>query len=377
MIKTIELKNFKGFVDEEIELSPLTVLAGRNGMGKSTLCQALLWIRQNFQAGLLTPERKPIALNGPLVRLGLAEDVLNKYYQGDRQMRVSFCFEDEDTREKATASYQFPISDWRKEYLEWSGDDKAARVFGVLYKPNFYYISAERLGPQNEYPASYQVVEREQSVGIRGEYAVHFLHIYQAQTAAFSNLLFPGTTITPSLLAQTNAWLSALRPNIRAETKYIPEFNSFALSYYFLQAGYGWEGPHRPHNVGFGLSYTLPLFVAVLGAKSPSFFIVENPEAHLHPAGQVLLGRFLALAAAAGHQILLETHSDHVLNGVRVAVKEKQISDEAVKLLFFNQQDGERPTLYAETVGLLSNGKLTGRPTDFFDEFDKQLSNLI
>src|SRR5260370_36481781 len=81
---------------------------------------------------------------------------------------------------------------------------------------------------------------------------------------------------------------------------------------------------YGPTSVGFGITYALPIVVAVLSAHPGSLVIIENPEAHLHPRGQVKMGELLCQASAAGIQILIETHSDHVLNGIRLAVQARK-----------------------------------------------------
>ena len=82
---------------------------------------------------------------------------------------------------------------------------------------------------------------------------------------------------------------------------------------------------HSPVHTGFGLTQVLPIVVAALSADEGDILLVENPEVHLHPAGQALMGQFLAKVALAGVQVIVETHSDHILNGVRVAVASKQL----------------------------------------------------
>lgn len=87
---------------------------------------------------------------------------------------------------------------------------------------------------------------------------------------------------------------------------------------------------HRPIHVGFGLTQILPIVVAALSASKGYIILIENPEVHLHPAGQALMGQFLADVAVAGVQVIVETHSDHVLNGIRRLVKENKIMPEQV-----------------------------------------------
>lgn len=94
----------------------------------------------------------------------------------------------------------------------------------------------------------------------------------------------------------------------------------------------------RPVNVGFGVTYTLPIIVAILSAKVDDLIIIENPESHLHPKAQSILGKLFAIAANAGVQIIIESHSDHILNSLRVCVKNKIISNESVAIYYFERK---------------------------------------
>src|ERR1039458_3730849 len=98
----------------------------------------------------------------------------------------------------------------------------------------------------------------------------------------------------------------------------------------------------RPSNIGYGLTYAFPLLVAGLCADPGQVLIVDSPEAHLHPRGQSRMGQFLAQAAAPGPQVIVETHSDHVLNGILIAVRDGVIAPDDVAIHFFNS-----PTLNA------------------------------
>ncbi|MGH3693299.1 MAG: AAA family ATPase [Pseudonocardiaceae bacterium] len=98
------------------------------------------------------------------------------------------------------------------------------------------------------------------------------------------------------------------------------------------------ERTNSAGNIGFGFSYALPVIIAGLLAPGGGLLLVENPEAHLHPAGQSRLGRFLARIAGSGVQVVLETHSDHILNGVRLAVAdERTINAHDVIVHFFGK----------------------------------------
>jgi predicted ATPase len=90
------------------------------------------------------------------------------------------------------------------------------------------------------------------------------------------------------------------------------------------------------------------------------------------------LGRLFAKAAACGVQIIVESHSDHFLNGVRIAVKEKTISHELVKLSFFDRDlTTESHDVRVHNPKVDSNGKLSGVVPGFFDEYQKSLYELL
>lgn len=136
-------------------------------------------------------------------------------------------------------------------------------------------------------------------------------------------------------------------------------------------------------NVGFGISYVAPVIVSLLKAKSGDLVIIENPEAHLHPRGQRKMGELIAKAASGGAQIILETHSDHILNGIRLSVKNRTISTNDVRLnYFFQRLDsnlilGERVIHEKCSPVILDDGSLSDWPDGFFDEWDKALDELF
>jgi len=106
--------------------------------------------------------------------------------------------------------------------------------------------------------------------------------------------------------------------------------------------------------------------------------LLENPEAHLHPRGQSQMGNLLAQAAAQGVQIILETHSDHVLNGIRLAVHDGKLDPDATRLHFFQIRESQGQFV-SEVVSPQMNrrGKLNKWPDGFFDEWDNSLESLL
>lgn len=129
------------------------------------------------------------------------------------------------------------------------------------------------------------------------------------------------------------------------------------------------------------------MLIVLLTAHPEDSIVVENPEAHLHPRGQAEIGKLLAKVAAAGVQLFVETHSDHVINGIRVAVKDKVVKPEDVNIAFFERKehllskDTHEPV--SETysterdIKVDAKGSLSEYPDGFLDEWNNQLMELI
>jgi predicted ATPase len=128
----------------------------------------------------------------------------------------------------------------------------------------------------------------------------------------------------------------------------------------------------RPSNVGFGVSVALPIILIGLLADRNSTLIIENPEAHLHPSAQSLIGEFLARVATSGAQIFVETHSDHLVNGIRVALSNGIIAVSDLRFFAFAKTD-KYGSHRVTPVLLDENGEFRTRPDTFFDQADKDL----
>ena len=118
----------------------------------------------------------------------------------------------------------------------------------------------------------------------------------------------------------------------------------------------------------------MPIILILLKANKDDIVIVENPESHLHPKAQVELARLCAKASMEGVQIVIETHSDHFLNAIRVAIKEELISENMVSIYFFNR---EEKNIDVAEIKVNKNGKIDKWPKGFFDEWDIQLEKLL
>ncbi len=364
MISSIYLKNFKCFADQDIDLNTLTLLSGLNSSGKSSLLQSLLLLRQSYQQGLLPGSG--LALNGDLVCIGTAkdalfedaeEDVINFTITWNNKLQGTWCF-----------NY-----DEEADVLDLTSPEVASEVYkSNLFRDNFHYLQAERIGPRTYLEKSDFQVRMHNQIGTSGEYTAHFLALYRDKMIPNGELSHPSAE-SLKLGFQVEAWMGEISPGTRITINDNPQLDLVSLEY-----SYGLSNLYRATNVGFGISYALPIIVAVLSSKPGTLILIENPEAHLHPKGQSKMGQLLALAASCGVQVVVETHSDHVLNGVRLAVHDGKIKPEDVQLNYFQRID-EHGQLITEIISpkIDKNGRINKWPTGFFDQTQKDLIQLM
>jgi len=257
-----------------------------------------------------------------------------------------------------------------------------------ISSPHFQFIQADRVTPAPHYPQSTRGSKSTGSLGSRGEYTADYLAQNMDSTVPEARSVVHGNSLlnpdflqkvspTAKLFDQVASWFQHLSPGVRLDAKRVDGTDDVLLQFNYVGiARSSKSNAYRPTNVGFGLTYCLPILVACLASPSGSLLLIENPEAHLHPQGQAALGELLALAAADGVQILVETHSDHLLNGIRLAVKRNRLSCENVVLHFFtrNVETGESSV---QTPSMLAGGRLSNWPDGFFDQWDKSLDSLV
>jgi predicted ATPase len=367
MIQSIELTNFKCFERQEVVLRPLTLLAGLNSSGKSTIIQALLLLRQSFLESLLP--NTGLALNGKLAQLGTAKDVLFEEADVDE---IGF-----ELKDDAPASLKLRLA-YREEsdVLALSGIEPTGEVWKTsLFRDEFQYLRAERIGPRTSFGMSDYEVRHHRQIGSSGEFAAHYLSLFGSDTVESPLLRHPAATAN-SLQSQVEAWMTEISPGVRISVKRYSEMDLMTFGVTYSLGHQVASSEYRPTNVGFGITYALPIVVAVLSARPGSLVIIENPEAHLHPRGQVKMGELLCQASAAGIQILIETHSDHVLNGIRLTVHGRKATPANVALYHSRwAPGGKSPSL--TLLALDENGRLPEWPEGFFDEMERSLDRLL
>lgn len=364
MISFLRLKNFKAFEDQRLELKNLTLLSGLNSTGKSSVLQSLLLLRQSYKQDLL-PDIG-LALNGDFVCIGTAQDAL---FEGAKEDSIGF----ELTWKDGNQGIWLFNYNREADVLAITSPPTAPDIYhSSLFNDNFHYLQAERMGPRTYFEISDFQVRQHQQLGTKGEYTAHFLSIYRDKNILYAQLSHPKAN-SLNLREQVEAWLGEVSPGTRLEIKSNPDMDLVSFQY-----SYGLSNAYRATNVGFGITYTLPIIAAVLASSAGTLILVENPEAHLHPKGQSKMGELLALAASCDVQVVIETHSDHLLNGIRRAVHGNKLDPKDVQLHYFYREEGnEQPVTRVVSPHMDADGRIDKWPEGFFDQAEKDLLELL
>ena len=380
MLTQIDLQHFKCFERLRLPLCPLTLLSGANASGKSSAMQALVLLHQTMREHEWSSR---LMLNGAAVRLGGAADVIDRVH-GDRGFGIAledsdgawFQWEFEGERNAMSMSVQKTLGR-TGDGARWNADATGPLRY-LLPAPasdhplidrlrGLTYLTAERLGPREHY--AFDDPQLTPVVGPRGEYAVSVLHSGRDARVPESLAI---QNVPPTRFRQAGARMERFFPGCVLAIDRVPRANAVTLG---IRVSSGTDFL-RPVHTGFGLTQVLPIVVAALSAAEGDLLLVENPEVHLHPAGQATMGEFMAEVAAAGVQVIIETHSDHVLNGVRRAVKERTLPGHDVALYFFRPRRGDAADGEAQvyTPGMKADGNIDSWPEGFFDQFDKDMN---
>jgi predicted ATPase len=280
--------------------------------------------------------------------------------------------------------FKFHVNDTTKTLipkLEHTFDDIEKLDSEPLFGKNCLYVGAARLGPQQSYPKDDVVVGVNNQISViegKAEYFVHFLE--QNKNRDVIEELCRTPSKFRDLLYQVTAWEREISPGVNVIIQDIGSLG-YELKYKFNTTGNDTTYEYKAVSVGFGLTYVMPVIVAVLSAPNDSILFIENPESHLHPNGQAKLTEMICLAAQAGIQIVLETHSDHIINGILVQCKNfkeslKGISKENVSIYHFNRNEEDHCTS-AEKVNIEEDGRIRYAPKGFFDQFTIDRKQLM
>ena len=382
MIQSIEIKNFKSIKAKYFPLRNLNVVLGMNGQGKSSFIQSFLLLRQSekLSDGILK-------LNGGdngLVNMGTTKDA--RYQYSKENENLSFALQFKGT-EPYLMEFNYEIdADVFKQKIT-SSNYIIQNQKEALFTNKFQYLNAQRIEPKATNIGSYSSVVEANDIGKYGQYTAHYIELRSNEDVVFENVLHKDSktydeltkteTTNKTLINQINLWLGEISPGVNVRTTKVSS-DLILLEYVFKQPNFGNTNRFKPENVGFGISYALHIVTALLKAKQGDLLIIENPESHIHPRGQAELGKLITLVAQNDVQVIIETHSDHIINGFRIGVKEQpEMKDRAI-LFYFEKVITENEQYSKITnIEIDNKGELSEYPKNLLEEWCNQLLKLL
>ena len=398
-ITKIAVKGFKSIAEEcEIDIRPLTILAGANSSGKSSIMQPLLMLKQTLDAPY---DPGPLKIDGPNVRFTLADQFLSKLTDGKRTDRFQIQIETDDsdlvrttfrkgpseieivemTRGKVEKGQTLPSEHFTlypemppEEIKSLDDEEPVFKNFDLVKRSGcFLYLESQdgdkRLNVTHD--AAFNIVNSVHLPGLRGTPE-------RSYNLTNTGPWYPGR-FEHYAASIIHEWQGAEdeRLEILADALHTLGLTGQVSTEKIGDIGIEIKVGRLPHDrsnetdmvnitdVGLGVSQVLPVLVALIAADPGRLVYVEQPELHLHPNAQVALAHVLVDAANRGVRVVAETHSSLLLLQVQTLVAEGKLPKELIKLHWFTRsEDG---ITEVASVNLDEAGTYGDWPVDFDD----------
>lgn len=357
----LSVSGYKCFGDNnDFDLGRLTVLTGANSSGKSSVIQTILLAKLVSETHIITSHLKEMPTvsidindNRYALNLGTINDII--YHQtttgvariklGENEFQFDYDDNDNGTKDRRPLVVRVGVSD--REGLT------------KIFNKGFCYLTAEREGPEYQYYNS----KISNYCGCHGENLGDIIASNAMKDIDPKRSLYfkDGN----KWLIQFDEWVDYIFPGIALRVEQLGD-DTYRIK---IQGDVS-------TNVGFGITYAAPIIVSALQIPTGGMLIVENPEAHLHAKAQSNIGYFLARMAAAGLRVIIETHSEHVVNGIRRSIVENNstLSHDEVSIFFFQK---ESMNTYTQRICIDRFGNLSAFPIDFFDQVRQDMRCII
>ena len=366
-ITKIAVKGFKSIAEEcEIDIRPLTILAGANSSGKSSIMQPLLLLKQTLEAPY---DPGPLLLDGPNVQFTEISQFLSTLPDEKKADRFQIGIKVDGSDFSGTVKTTFRKKPSGIELVEMAVDQSIPPESFILYpKMSRRKIKLIVEPPPPSLSEDADVVKRS-GCFLRLEsqhgYFVWNVAVDELADDIFNSIHLPGLRGNPARTykrTSTGSWCPGTFENYVAsiihewQVTKDERLKTVANAFHILgltgqvstqkvgDVGIELQVGRLPHDrtddtdmvnitdVGFGVSQVLPVLVALIVAEPGRLVYIEQPELHLHPRAQVALAQVLADAAKRGVRVVVETHSSLLLLGVQTLVAEGDLSPELVKL---------------------------------------------
>ncbi len=414
LIEEIRVQGYKSLVDATLHVRPLTLLAGTNSSGKSSIVQPLLLIKQTMEAPY--QPAGALVLDGAHVQAETAGELLSKVLskstqfsittsgrhknKGEQRMLLNLVYEEYDgnfqVKSQQTASgpdFQFKVN--LEPGLSWNDFYNQAinispinvqmldKMGGTVVQDSSGFLSVLLNNEEGKVVGSYADFR-----SLKGSLS-NFIHVpglrRKAERSYVATMLsdqikgtfdlYAAGTVSQWQQQQDTEKLAKLNDYLRrlgltdSVTAKVKNANEVELSVSRLPAG-GKAKPRKADmvniaDVGIGVSQVLPILVALIAAQEGQIVYVEQPELHLHPRAQVAMAELLAEAANRGVRVIVETHSSLLLLTVQTLIAKSEIKNTDVALHWFARDaKGATQVTYVEPD---EDGAYGEWPEDFGD----------
>lgn len=359
----LNIDGFKCFKENTLfEFNNITLLTGSNSVGKSSVIQSLLLLKTISQNSLSSSDSLiELDLNDEeyALNLGTYDDIKNKS-NDDYEDFMNPCSKDIwFVLDGAVASIRI------QDNLE-AGNKILVRTDGesiTRIKKHldccFVYLNAERQAPRYEYKNA----DNNEFCDCHGRNTGDVIQRHEKDNC--SPIRSFDFSERKKWKVELDKWIEYIFPGVMLQISQ-PTKDSYQVKVL---------GNAAP-NVGFGITYALPILVSGMTVHQGGMLIVENPEAHLHAKAQSNMGYFLARMAAAGVRVIIETHSEHIVNGIRRMIVQKQtaMTSDDITIYFFQDKNGDKKIM---NIGMDKKGNLSAFPEDFFDQVRQDTLSIL
>jgi predicted ATPase len=370
MIKNIRIENFKCFKNEiAFGLSRVNLFAGYNGRGKSTVLQVLLLVAQSFYKN---NELRYLETKGILCNQGRFSDLLTI---GSNSKQLSFSFEGDSDDEKSLKLVYKEYKDrsgqlseiWvnGKNYVEGrtqigNSDKKPSEAvyWNYPHEVDSYFQKVWFIGANRQGPKMFEEkddINQNNPIGCNGDHSL--------------NIIAENKDLRERVSEIVSRVMDGGEIDLSGNDEHGNKYDILNLNF----KGVGSSESVRSINFGFGYSYVLPIIIAALKMKD-GILLIENPEAHLHPQAQSRLMKELArLAVENNIQLFVETHSEHIVNAIRLCIVQKEypISNKDVSIHFFDKN------MDVKHLDIDEDAQIPDWPLGFFDQNENDAALIL
>lgn len=225
------------------------------------------------------------------------------------------------------------------------------------FDKSFFYLGPIRQSPSRSYSRTSHLA----SVGINGNNTPSVL----ANLQTISQSERSKNKINTNKLNQLNRWIELILPGCSIKAITMEELVKLEIS--------DKKNSDNISDVGFGVSQILPILVQLAVMSDEELLLIEQPELHLHPRAQSKFGEILVDAIKSGRRIIIETHSEHILRSIQLAISNKtakihtthKLDKNQVKIIYL-QSNKDAPI---KIMDINDYGEFIDEwPTGFFDE---------